>query len=340
MRISRQIGEFNALNEPGEFRLKMDQVLVPASLAPRKPPRPPSESEIMAGWTNKDGAPLVTIICLTYNHAAFVSDALHGFLIQQTTFPFEIVVQDDASGDGTQRVIAAFADRYPCLIRPILQATNQFSSGVNVLETAFAAARGRYIAYCEGDDYWIDPRKLHKQVAFLEENPAYAVCYTDSIAFAGDKLLERQFGGACRDLTPAELQRGTAIYTLTACFRNLVEFPPEFTLVKYGDVALWSLLGQHGAGKFLADVEPSFYRVHADGLHSASGLKRRSQLLMQTSCALFAYYERTGNKELAEHYCSLLARMSVASIGVSPRLLPAMRIVSKAARRIKGLIGQ
>ena len=116
-------------------------------------------------------APLVSIGCITYNHAPYIRQCLEGFLMQKTTFPFEIIINDDCSTDGTTEIVKEYADKYPDLIIPIFHEENQYQKGVRGIYAKFVypKVRGKYIALCEGDDYWIDPLKLQKQVDFLEE---------------------------------------------------------------------------------------------------------------------------------------------------------------------------
>lgn len=111
----------------------------------------------------------------THNQKAYVRDTFDGFLAQQTDFPMEVIVADDASTDATPRIIREYADRHPNLFRPILRPKNV---GLNAnLTGALSAARGEYIALCEGDDYWVDPLKLNKQVALLDAEPSTTVCF-------------------------------------------------------------------------------------------------------------------------------------------------------------------
>lgn len=127
--------------------------------------------------------PLVSICCLTYNHSLFIRKCLDGFLMQETDFPFEILIHDDASTDGTDIIIKEYADKYPDLIFPIYETENQYSKGFSLspsamdIEYNYSRATGKYIAYCEGDDYWTDPHKLQKQINFLETHSDYSVCW-------------------------------------------------------------------------------------------------------------------------------------------------------------------
>lgn len=127
-----------------------------------------------------DNIPLVSVCCITYNHAPFIRQCLDGFMMQQTDFPFEVLIHDDASTDGTADIIREYEEKYRGIIKPIYQQENQYSKSIPISATYnFPRAQGKYIALCEGDDYWTDPYKLQKQVDFLEANPSYGIVYTD-----------------------------------------------------------------------------------------------------------------------------------------------------------------
>ena len=138
-----------------------------------------SENEIIQNWKKDVTKPVVSICCIAYNHEPYIEDALEGFLIQETDFPFEILIHDDASTDKTADIIHEYEARYPKLIKPIYQTKNQYSQGKKPSYFNFERAQGEYIAMCEGDDYWIDPLKLQKQVDFLKKNPeALAIIFS------------------------------------------------------------------------------------------------------------------------------------------------------------------
>ena len=135
--------------------------------------------------------PLVSIVSMAFNHAAFLRDCLDGLVMQETGFPYEVIVHDDASTDGSAEIIEEYASKYPGLIQPILQQENQYSKKVHIGNTfIYPKVRGKYIAMCEGDDYWTDPHKLQRQVDFLESHPEY-VRFIDLIS---DITLDRNTG--------------------------------------------------------------------------------------------------------------------------------------------------
>lgn len=137
---------------------------------------------------------LVSVHCLTYNHEKYIAEAIESFLMQKTNFKFEILIHDDASTDRTADIIREYELQYPDLIKPIYQTENQYSKGdsfnrVNLIN--LNRAKGKYVAVCEGDDYWIDPYKLQKQVDFMEKNPDYCLCvHGGYIVSAAEKTVQ------------------------------------------------------------------------------------------------------------------------------------------------------
>lgn len=125
--------------------------------------------------SKKSNSPKVSVVSVSYNQEEYIRQTLEGFLDQQTDFDFEVVIADDASTDRTPEIIQEYADKYPRVIKPILRKKN-----IGVLQNfvdTLRAAKGKYIALCEGDDYWTDPEKLQRQFDFMESHPDYAVCF-------------------------------------------------------------------------------------------------------------------------------------------------------------------
>ncbi|MBE6584719.1 MAG: glycosyltransferase [Ruminococcaceae bacterium] len=124
-----------------------------------------------------EGAIQVSVICNTYNHELYIREALNGFVMQKTNFAFEVLVHDDASTDNTAAIIREFEEKYPDIIKPIYQTENQYSKKVGITVTyQLPRAMGKYIAMCEGDDYWTDETKLQKQFDALEAHPSVDIC--------------------------------------------------------------------------------------------------------------------------------------------------------------------
>ena len=168
-------------------------------------------------------------------------------------------------------------------------------------------ARGKYIALCEGDDYWTDPLKLQKQVDFLEKNDDYVITYTSVEAFDENGLVKNYVGGVTRDVESIELQKTVPINTLTTCFKNVIkDIPKEFDCTKYGDLFTWSLLGAYGKGKYLADIKPARYRIHDGGIHSKKEKHVQLEMWSLTAAALYLYHSRRQNSMLAEHFKNII----------------------------------
>jgi len=215
--------------------------------------------------------PLVSVCTITYNHAPYIKDCIEGVLMQKTDFDIEFIIHDDASTDGTKEIAQQYAEKYPDLITPIYQEENQYSKGIKPMQNfVFPRAKGKYIALCEGDDYWTDPFKLQKQVDFLEANPEYGLVHTDVdihyikkrrkvLGHHKKAFRNEQLSGDMYDILLCSSK--TLITTCTVCFRkhliddiNLSQFS-RYTL---GDGPTWL----HIASKSLIGYIPDVTAVH------------------------------------------------------------------------------
>jgi len=170
---------------------------------------------------NKTTRPLVSISCITFNHAPYIRECLDGFIKQQTVFPFEVLIHDDCSTDGTTEIIREYEKKYPGIIKPMYERENQYSQGKpsGSYVWNFPRAEGKYIAMCEGDDYWTDPLKLQKQVDFLESNPMYGLVYGKVNEFCQDShRFKGRSGGPCEKFE--ELIINNTIPTPTVLIRK------------------------------------------------------------------------------------------------------------------------
>jgi len=135
--------------------------------------------------------PLVSIVCITYNHERYIRDCLEGFLMQKTNFPIEILIHDDASTDSTADIIREYQKKRPDIIKPILQKENQYSKiGCGpIIKNIFSRCSGKYIALCEGDDFWTDQFKLQKQFDLFQRFPHLTFSATGGQVLQGDQYL-------------------------------------------------------------------------------------------------------------------------------------------------------
>lgn len=133
---------------------------------------------------NQDPSIQVSILCLVYNHKKYLRDCFDGFIMQRTNFRFEVVVHDDASSDGSQTIISEYTQKYPDIFVPIFETVNQYSTSTTFIFNLLKnKCRGRYLSYCEGDDYWTYPNKLQEQYDYMEEHKDIGLCYTDYCRF-------------------------------------------------------------------------------------------------------------------------------------------------------------
>ena len=184
---------------------------------------------------------VVSIVCLAYNHGKYIRQALEGFVSQETDFPFEVVIHDDASTDDTAGIIREFEQKYPEIIRPIYQTQNQFSLRASVKKDfMLPLIRGEFVAVCEGDDYWTDRQKLKKQVDMMRRHENCSMCVhkvaevfedgmPDGVTFPDFALEE----GVLSSRRFFEIGREYSFHTSSYFFRGdqyrgYVGNPPEF----------------------------------------------------------------------------------------------------------------
>lgn len=241
---------------------------------------------------NEPEKPVVSICCATYNHSQYIRQCLDGFVMQKTTFPVEVLIHDDASTDGTQDIIREYECKYPDLIKPIYQTENQYSKGVKVsLVYNYSRVKGKYIALCEGDDYWTDPYKLQKQVDFLESHPDFVMCSHRYDRYHEEEhRLEKDpdetFEGAVYDLK--NLIGGKWLtQTLTVMYRRSALDLKEYET--YGmsmDIILLYALLKRGNGYCFPDVM-GVYRYHNGGVWSEVSQNQRRLVEFKARLAIY-----------------------------------------------------
>lgn len=220
-----------------------------------------SQEEIMATWQGDPDKPVVSICCITYNHEPYIEDALEGFLIQQTDFPFEILIHDDASTDATAEIIREYARVYPKLIKPIYQTVNQYSR-VRAMNPTFnyPRAKGDYIALCEGDDYWTCPDKLKKQVAVLSKDQSISLIFHPS-EIKRYSSIKKNMTTTIHPLGRWDenilfYEGGSSAPTASLLFRteHIKSLPEWLYEAPVGDMPLKLLLASRGGIYFIHDV--------------------------------------------------------------------------------------
>jgi|GEM_PF-536903 len=243
-----------------------------------------TEQEIMKSWVSTLDKPAVSICCPTYNHELYIAEAIEGFLMQETNFPFEVLIRDDFSTDRTALIVKEYANKYPTLIKPVYEKENTFSKGVKPMSQLYKIALGEYIALCEGDDYWTDALKLQKQVDFLESNPEYVMCWTrfNTLEQKTEKLeLDKNSKYFLTkngiDFTFEIFAKGWHIGVQTLLYnRKSIIGNNNFNNEFYRDIFLISDLLSIGKGFCLNDLT-AVYRVHSAGIYSGTNKLEKAE---------------------------------------------------------------
>lgn len=226
--------------------------------------------------------PVVSICCFTYNQEKYIRQTLESFLMQKFSFTIEIIVHDDASTDNTRKIIQEYVSDFPDIIKPVYQEKNKYSLyGMSfLLKHVTSKATGKYIAICAGDDFWIDPLKLQKQVDFLESNSDYGLVHTKAAKLSeAEKTLSGSYGA--RVDTLEDLLTECSIAALTVCVRSCLLHkyfdeikPEEHSKWTTEDFPMWIWFMRNSKFKFLEDYT-SVYRTHLGSIsHIQDDLKR------------------------------------------------------------------
>lgn len=272
-----------------------------------------SENEIMQNWNCKK--PILSIICITYNHKDFITKAIESFLEQETDFAFEILIHDDCSNDGTRKIIQSYAKKYPNIIKAFYEEENQYQKGAEgrYFFGELSKIASKYIALCEGDDYWNDSKKLQFQVDFLENNPKFVVTYHSCkvIDCDGNIMDSGWTKFDYRDGSGYDMQKLYLCLPLRCVvYRNIIDFL-EPNLLQYakkiqnGDTFLWTLLGEYGDAKYIKEIKPAFYRIHIGGVWSMIDEKERHMMHTKSFYNMSEYFASKGNVNLASYFLSL-----------------------------------
>jgi len=243
--------------------------------------------------------PKVSILCLAYRHQAYIVQALEGFLLQETDFPFEVLIGDDASDDDTPAIIQSYVERHPDIIKPVMHKTNRGAAGN--LSSLVERIEGEYVAICDGDDFWTDPSKLQKQVNFLEKDSSYTVCFHKVVQHFEDKSQPDSFidpkallpdVASSRDyFVLGDLLRMNVIPSLSAMYRWKLGNQMPIWMLDYSicDLPLHLIHADGGKICYIDEVMGT-YRRHSDGAwwnnhtveHRKAHLRKYISLLQST----------------------------------------------------------
>lgn len=294
--------------------MNLAQSVIAPAPAPA-PLRPRSEEEHLRSWGG-EGPPVVSVICATFNHAPFIAQALDGFLGQQTDFPFEVLVRDDASTDGTSDIVRDYAARYPKIVRAIIEPRNTFSHGVSPLSVLGSRARGEFVANCEGDDYWSDPRKLSSQVVALRAHPGSTLCFHDVAVIRDGVIVEESWLPAMdRQVTPAgEAALPLERFPMPASWmyrRDACDFEAEeFGMILNQDNLVMSQVGRAGSSVRVPG-RLAVYRLHSGSTYSSKSDRYQRLNRLNSFLWISRYHFRTGGDRVGREFA--LAAMYMAA---------------------------
>ena len=206
---------------------------------------------------------LVNIFLLTYNQEEFIGQTIESLLAQTTDFRYQLVIGEDCSTDNTRQICEKYAGEYPEKIK-LLPSEKNHGLIQNFIRT-YKECDGKYVAICDGDDYWIDPLKLQKQVDFLENNPGYSMVFTSfKFLFPDGQMYEKDYSDQSQTTSFEDLIFGNYISSVTALFRNKntpTDFPDWLGTCPYGDWPLYLWATKDGSKiKYLNDVTAVYRR--------------------------------------------------------------------------------
>lgn len=240
----------------------------------------------------------VSVRCATYNHVHYIRQCLDGFVIQKTNFKFEVIVHDDASTDGTADIVREYAEKYPDIIKPMFEKENQYSRNLTAMNEAINARLvGKYVAICEGDDYWTDPFKLQKQFDFMESHLKCSLCFhSHNLLFPDGQIKEHIKRDKKEKYTVKDfIWRGAEFVTTNSMlFRNELylkyeDRPDYWKYCDVGDYPLLLHLALNGEVYYLDGIY-SVYRVNSVG--SVSRRRCSFHELMQSYRKSMLFYNR------------------------------------------------
>lgn len=282
-----------------------------------------SEHKIKENWLSTDIQ--VSIICTAYNHELYIKNAIEGFLSQETNFAFEVIIHDDASIDETPNIIMDYHMRFPNIIIPILQKENQHSKGNRIFPTYInPIIRGKYIAHCEGDDFWIDSSKIQKQYEALEYNQNCDICFHPARADYpnGSSRIMCLYSKSEKFFPIGDviLGGGGFIPTASVFYRKEVrgsidEFFEKYGKFPVGDVMLQFFASKRGGALYLPMIG-SVYRVTSVGSWS-SRMKNDSKFAFDIRKKVMIWNEKLNefsNYEYEDYFNKKIMRILIGYI--------------------------
>jgi glycosyltransferase involved in cell wall biosynthesis len=261
--------------------------------------------------------PILTIFCWTYNDVQFITKCIESVLEQITDFPVEIMVHDDASNDGTKEILIEYSLKYPSLFNNIFNEDNKWSKGINVSIPLFNKPKGKYISLLHGDDYWIDPYKLQKQVNFLESSTNYSFCFHKIHYFNNDLLLGNYYKQPDSEtLNLKQMLTNHYVPTSSVVLRkSMLKISEEiYTQMYFNDICLELFLSIEG---------PVFYFDQIMGVYrkNCSSISNQIQYLLKGRNNLVKMYKQLRTTLKTKYYIIITLIILKVKLGIIKDLL-------------------
>lgn len=282
-----------------------------------------NETEIMKNWTYAE-PPLLSVTCITYNHENYITEALDSILMQETDFPFEVIVHDDCSTDKTTDILVKYAEKYPTMIKLILQKENQWSKGIKPAKATIKKASGKYLAICEGDDYWTDPKKLQIQLDAMQKVKDCQMSFHSAIDVWEDQSKKNEIttkqanGNKLFSANEIILGNGGFCPTASLIFEteSISNIPEWFDRAPFGDYFL-QIFGSLKGGALYIDKPMSVYRRNTPGswsgtMQDIAMREKRFKQMLTTLEEMDRYFDRRFHSEIRKIESDWYLRLALA----------------------------
>lgn len=255
---------------------------------------------------------LLSVSMVTFNHEKYIAQAIEGVLMQKCSFDFELVIGEDCSTDNTKKIILDFQKKYPKIIKPIFNKKN-IGPNYNIIQL-FNKSKGKYIAICDGDDYWTDENKLEKQLDHLETHPEISLCFhrTNILRNENSKLTVHSLPKPQPNYSFGDLiEHDLFVPSNSVIFLNTIKkFPKWFYKLPYGDIGIYFLVTRNANMGFLPEIM-SIYRIHENGMWSQKDKKEQYKAKYEFFKTLFPYLKKSEKKIVKKKLIPMISKLAM-----------------------------
>ena len=282
-----------------------------------------AEQEIIDSWDMSEV--IVTICCTAYNQEKYIAKTIESFLMQQTSFPYEIIISDDCSTDKTTEIIRSYVKKYPKIIKHIYHDKNMYSKGViPIRDYILPLVKSKYIALCEGDDFWIDTHKLQKQVALLESQPFLSGVGHKTELMKDDELTNEFMPNFKCDKQKIEFEdfidfnhymhTSSLIYRYDTSNKAAIDkYLNKYPCIDFNDTFMLLVFAKFGSIGYIDQVM-SVYRINDAGLWMGLDKQKQSMIFLRSCISFMNIFEKKYAKNFLEHFIASICQYSEEDI--------------------------